>query len=69
MSLNYIREYSMSSTEICDEIIELFEKHNRQGNTRPGEISRGVDKNTKDSLGDDYRFDYDFWNPWQIKYR
>lgn len=50
MSLNYIREYSMSSTEICDEIIELFEKHNRQGNTRPGEISRGVDKNTKDSI-------------------
>tara|TARA_B100000131_G_C17924009_1_gene535481 strand:- start:46 stop:615 length:570 start_codon:yes stop_codon:yes gene_type:complete len=49
MSLNYIREYSMTSTEICDEIIELFKKHDRAGNTRPGEISRGVDKDTKDS--------------------
>ena len=49
MSLNYIREYSMTSTEICDEIIELFKKHDRAGNTRPGEISRGVDKSTKDS--------------------
>jgi len=27
------------------------------------------DKNTKDSLGDDYRFDYNFWNPWKIEYR
>ena len=27
------------------------------------------DKTTKDSLGDDYRFDYNFWNPWDIKYR
>ena len=27
------------------------------------------DKSTKDSLGDDFRFDYDFWHPWQIKYR
>jgi dTDP-4-dehydrorhamnose 3,5-epimerase len=26
-------------------------------------------KKTKDSLGDDYRFDYNFWNPWQIHYR
>ena len=26
-------------------------------------------KNTKDSLGDDYRFDYNFWNPWKIEYR
>ncbi len=27
------------------------------------------DKNTKDSLGDDYRFDHNFWNPWKIEYR
>ena len=27
------------------------------------------DKTTKDSLGDDYRFDYNFWNPWNIKFR
>lgn len=27
------------------------------------------DKSTKDSLGDDYRFNYDFWNPWKINYR
>jgi len=27
------------------------------------------DKNTRDSLGDDYRFDYNFWNPWKIEYR
>lgn len=27
------------------------------------------DKKTKDSLSDDYRFDYNFWNPWKIKYR
>ena len=27
------------------------------------------DKKTKDSLSDDYRFDYNFWDPWKIKYR
>ena len=27
------------------------------------------DKTTKDSLEDDYRFDYNFWNPWNIKFR
>ena len=27
----------------------MFKKHDRAGNTRPGEISRGVDKDTKDS--------------------
>ena len=27
------------------------------------------DRSTKDSLGDDFRFDYDFWHPWQVKYR
>ena len=26
-------------------------------------------KNTNQSLKDDYRFNYDFWNPWNIKYR
>tara|TARA_B110000971_G_C19904426_1_gene451551 strand:+ start:344 stop:784 length:441 start_codon:yes stop_codon:yes gene_type:complete len=26
-------------------------------------------KNTKESIGDDYRFDYNFWDPWQTKYR
>lgn len=66
MGLNYIREYSMSSTEICDKLIEVFKKHDKAGNTRPGEISRGVDKSTKDStdlvLG--YVFDTD---PYAVK--
>lgn len=26
-------------------------------------------KNTNQSLKDDYRFNYDFWNPWHIKFR
>ena len=27
------------------------------------------DKSTKESLNDDYRFKFDFWNPWKIKFR
>jgi dTDP-4-dehydrorhamnose 3,5-epimerase len=26
-------------------------------------------KTTKESIADDYRFDYNYWNPWNIKYR
>jgi len=26
-------------------------------------------KSTEESLNDDYRFSYNFWNPWNIKYR
>ena len=26
-------------------------------------------KTTKDSINDDYRFDYNYWDPWDIKYR
>jgi dTDP-4-dehydrorhamnose 3,5-epimerase-like enzyme len=26
-------------------------------------------KRTEESLNDDYRFSYNFWNPWNIKYR
>ena len=27
------------------------------------------DKSTKESLNDDYRFKFDFWNPWKITFR
>lgn len=26
-------------------------------------------KNLNESLSDDYRYDFDYWNPWNIKYR
>ena len=26
-------------------------------------------KTTKESIADDYRFDYNYWNPWLIKFR
>lgn len=27
------------------------------------------DKTLKESVNDDYRFEYDYWNPWDIKFR
>jgi hypothetical protein len=27
------------------------------------------DKSLEESLGDDYRLNFDFWNPWELNYR
>lgn len=47
--MQWIREYRLDKSSICDDLIKGFKKTRRLGLTQPGSSAKGLDKSWKDS--------------------